>query len=684
MHFSVRLSLLLAAASLARGQTTPPSTLTDDPVKLENVLVTASPFERSQAELTSATTALSGLDLQLQQQSTLGETLGAQTGMSSTYFGPGASRPIIRGLGGNRVRILANGVDTIDASTTSPDHAVSLEPFLVKRIEVVRGPASLLYGSTAVGGVVNVIDHRIETELPAQTVSGEFDTRYNTGDKGFTYGGLADVALLRRDDRAVVLHLDGFSRESYDVRIPGYADPSAPADHGRIRNTAIDSDGGSAGLSYVSADLNAGLNYNGFNTVYGVPNEPDVNIDMKQRRVDFAAELKRDFGLFTGARVKAGVADYTHREIENGSVGTTFTNEGLNTRVELLHAPLAGFEGSWGAEFNRSDFSALGDEAFLPGTLTDNIALFAFEEARAGDFTWQFGGRYEHQRIQADPFVTALALNGVDPARVYGAREAAEDTFSLSGGTLYRFNSAWSAALSATLTGRAPNAQELYADGPHLGTDAYEIGDTALAIEKSVGVELGLRKTAGFATGSFNLFANAFDGYIFEQATGGTLDFTGGGDVLDVYRFVQRDALFYGAELETLWHLHQGDRHTLDLKLGADYTVARDDNGDPLPRIPPLKGVVGLAWTSGPWSAGTDWQLVARQDRNAPNETDTAGYTLLSAYAGYRLVCGRIVYDLFARGSNLTDEDARLHTSFLKDIAPLPGRTFTLGLRASF
>lgn len=686
MHSHIRFSFFIAAASLASAQAIPPpgSDATDTPVMLENVIVTASPFERSQAGLTSATTALSGLDLRLQQQASLGETLGAQTGMSSTYFGPGASRPIIRGLGGNRVRILANGVDTIDASTTSPDHAVSLEPFLVKRIEIVRGPASLLYGSTAVGGVVNVIDHRIETELPSATVSGEFDTRYNSGDEGFTHGGLVDLALFRRDDRAVVLHLDGFDRESEDVHIPGYADPSAPADKGRIPNTAIDSRGGSAGLSYVSTDFNAGINYNGFNTVYGVPNEPDVEIDLKQRRVDFAAELKRDFGVFTGARFKAGLADYTHKEIENGATGTTFTNEGFNTRLELLHQDLAGFSGSWGAEFTRSDFAALGDEAFLPGTLTGNVALFAFEEAKRGDVTWQFGARYEHQHIEADAFTTALALNGVDPSRVYDARTRTDDTVSLSGGGIYKFNRTWSAAVSTTLTGRAPNAQELYADGPHLGTDAYEIGDDRLAVEKSLGLELSLRKTAGVVTGSFNLFANAFDGYIYDQATGTTLDFTGAGDVLDVYQFVQRDALFYGAELETLWHLHQGDRHTLDLKLGADYTVAQDDDGNPLPRIPPLKGVIGLAWTVGPWSAGTDWQLVARQDRTAANETDTAGYTLLSAYVNRRFVYNRFVYDVFVRGSNLTDEDARLHSSFLKDIAPLPGHSVTLGLRASF
>ncbi|EIP99956.1 outer membrane cobalamin receptor protein [Opitutaceae bacterium TAV1] len=691
MNFPFRLSLLsVAAASCAHARTLPPpasATGAEPPVTLDTVVVSATPFERSQADLISSTNVLSGQDLLLRQQATLGETLSAQPGMSSTYFGPGASRPIIRGLGGNRVRMLANGVDTIDASTTSPDHAVSLEPFLVKRIEVVRGPASLLYGSSAVGGVVNVIDHRVETGLPAATVSGELDAHYGTNADEFVYGGILDVALWRTEDRALVLHLDGFKRSSDDVRIPGYADPSDPVNKGRLTNTAIDSDGGSVGLSWVSGDFNAGINYNGFNTTYGVPNETDVEIDMKQRRVDFTAGLDRDFGIFSGARFKFGEADYRHREIEDGEVGTTFTNKGINSRFELLHQDLGGFDGSWGVEFNRSDFSAIGEEAFLPTTLTNNIALFLFEEAKRGDFTWQFGARYEHQNIDADPFDSVLFINGVDPSRTYGSRTDRRDVFSGSAGVIYAFNPTWALALSLTATERAPNAQELYADGPHIGTDAYEVGDPGLDLERSFGAELSLRKRTGFVTGSAGLFVNAFNGFIYENATGALVDFEGSGDpdeFLPEYRFIQRDAIFYGAEIETTWHLHASESQTLDLKLNADYTVAEDSHGNPLPRIPPLKGLIGLAWASGPWSAGADVQLVAKQSRNAENETDTAGYQLLGVYAGYRFAWNRVVWDLFVRGSNLTDEDARLHTSFLKDISPLPGRSVVFGLRAGF
>ncbi len=670
MHFPVRFSLLAAVASVAHGQTTPPPALTSPaPVILENVVVTATPVARSQAELTSATGVLAGQELALHQQSTLGETLSAQPGMSSSYFGPGASRPIIRGLGGDRIRVLQNGTGTQDASVSSPDHAVSIEPFLVKRIEVVRGPASLLYGSSAVGGVVNVIDHRIETDLPERRVSGTFDSRYGTGAEEFGYGGVTDIALIQGADHALVLHLDGFRRESDDVRIPGFADPANPINEGILTNSAVDSEGASAGLSYVSETLNAGINYNGFNSFYGVVAEPDVQIDLRQRRVDFAAEVKQEFGIFTGARLKLGTADYQHVELDAGTPGTTFSNQGYDGRLELLHSPLAGFTGAWGVQALRSDFDVVGDEAFMPPALTENIAAFVFEETTIGAFTWQAGARVENQSIDTRTTVNFPSAQSRD-----------DTTLSVSGGAVYAVNSGYALALSATGTERAPNAQELYSNGPHIGTAAFEVGDASLDTEKSLGMELGLRKLTGLVTGSLNLFVNSFNGYIFEEDTG-LFDPV---DSLPIYQFVQRGAVFYGAELETRWHLHQSGDHTFDLKLNADTTFAEQSNDDHLPRIPPIKGLIGLAWTRGAWSAGVDWQLIADQTRTAPGESDTDGYTLLSAHVGYRLVHGPVVYDLFVRGTNLTDEEARLHTSFLKSIAPLPGRSLTLGVRASF
>lgn len=318
--------MFASATSLVQAQFTPPPTSPEPPLTLKNVIVTASPLDRTHAELTAATQVLAGQDLSLWQQPSLGETLSAQTGMSSTYFGPGASRPLIRGLGGDRIRVLQNGTGTQDASITSPDHAVSVEPFLVKRIEIVRGPASLLHGGSAVGGVVNVMDHRIDFQAPDRRVSGLIDTRHATANDELAYGAMAKIALLNTTDHALVLHLDGFQRQTNDLRIPGYADPSAPADKGRLANSAIDSEGASVGLAYIGPLLNAGINYNGLNSLYGTVAEPDVEIDLRQRRVDFAAEVKQPFGIFTGARLKIGAADYRHVELEAGSPGTEFTH----------------------------------------------------------------------------------------------------------------------------------------------------------------------------------------------------------------------------------------------------------------------------------------------------------------------------------------------------------------------
>jgi iron complex outermembrane receptor protein len=703
MTFSVRLCLLLSAAGpvLAAAQTPPPASLPATPsaaptaasaaapepapVTLAPYVTTASPLARSQAELTSATTVLDGQALGLRQQATLGETLAGLPGISSSYFGPGASRPVIRGLDSNRVRILQNGIDTIDASSTSPDHAVSVEPFLVKRIEVVRGPAALLYGSAAVGGVVNVIDHRIETELPARPVTGTLESRYDTNTSGYTTGGSVDIALApdRVKQSGFVAHLDGFRREAGDVRVPGRADVTKVSTEGHIPNTAMESKGGSGGLSYVSPDFNAGLNYNGFDTTYGVPNEPTVAIELTQRRWDFAADLNREFGIFTGARTKFGTADYQHIEMEDGATGTTFTNTGYNGRFELLHAPLAGFTGAFGTEVGLSDFSAIGEEAYLPTNQTQNYALFVFEEAKTGAFTWQTGARYESRTIEADTFNSVLGTN-------YAARSDERDTLSLSGGVIRTLTPAYALALNLTHTTRAPNAQELYADGPHIATAAYEVGDANLADERALGAELSLRKTKGFMTGALTAFATQFNDYIYLNDTGSIVDLTPL-DLLDdeelpEFRFIQRDARFYGVELETAFHLIAETRHTLDLRINADHTRAQETNGPDLPRIAPIKGLIALDWTRGPWSAGTDVQLAASQNHRAPGETPTDGYALLGVSLGYRLETRFAAYDFFVRGSNLTDESARNATSFanIKDIAPLPGRAVTFGVRASF
>ncbi len=686
--FLFRTSLAtLCTATALQAQTPPPPPAStqasnkDEPVVLENLVVTASPLARTQADLLSSTSVLAGAELQTAKQPTLGETIAALPGVSSTWFGPGASRPILRGLGANRVRVLANGTDTLDASNTSPDHAVSVEPFLVKRIEVVRGPASLLYGSAAVGGVVNVIDHRIESELPDGPLAGAVDARITDNGAGYATGGTADIALAADHiaESGFVLHLDGFRREADDVEVPGFSgQPGAPK--GELVNSAVDSKGASAGLSYVSKAFDAGLNYNGFDTRYGAPNEESVTIALRQRRLDSSADYTGDFGVFTGARAKFSYSDYEHRELEGAEIGTILGQEGIDSRIELLNGEIAGWTGALGAQFGQTDFSATGEEAFLPTHLTDSGALFVFEELTRGATTWQAGARVEHRVIDADAFASPGGT-------AHAARRDERTTWSASFGAVHTLSPDYKFAWSLSHTERAPNGQELYADGPHVGTVAYEIGDAGFDDEQSLGLELSLRKVTGLVTGSLTGYVNAFDGYLFEQSTGILVDETNTPDPageLTRTLFVQRDALFYGAEAEAVWHLHQASRHSLDLTTALDYTLAEERGGPDLPRIPPLKGRVALDWRTGPWNAGADLVAVARQDRTAPGETETDGYALLGLSGGYRLMAGPVAYEFFVRASNLTDEEARVHSSFLKDIAPLPGRAFTAGIRADF
>lgn len=712
------LCVAVAAAPFAFAQSAPDAPQAprahdhaDEPIQLENLVVSASPIARTQADLVSSTNVLSGSALQEARQPTLGETLANLPGVSSTYFGPGSSRPIIRGLSANRVRILANSTDTLDASNTSADHAVSVEPFLVKRIEVVRGPAALLYGSSAVGGVVNVIDHRIESALPDRDISGVLDSSFTDNGQGYAVGGALDIALApdRENNSGFILHLDGFRREADDVKIPGFSgqllseDPDVPMPPGRLYNSALDSEGGSVGLSYVSEHLDVGVNFNGFDTTYGIPfEEPDhaITIDLRQRRIDAAATYKRDFGVFEEARVKIGYADYQHQEFEGGAPKTLFEIEGFDSRLELINGEVAGWTGALGLQLGTSETAATGDEVFLPTHTTDNGALFLFQELARGRTTWQVGARLEHRRINADPFENIVSAEGVDPAnnggvdyaRIYGTRSDKRTMLSGSLGAIYSFDEPYKLAWNASYTERAPTGQELYADGPHHGTHAYEIGDANLSTEKSFGYELSLRKTTGFVTGSLTGFVQYFDGYIFEQLTGAEIIYedddgipnNGDEHHLDESRFVQRNALFYGFEAEAIWHLHKEASHTFDLTTAVDYVRAEQTNGDNLPRIPALKTRIALDWRKNGWHLGPDLVLVAKQTATAPGESDTDGYALLGLTLGYCLETRHATYDFFVRGGNLTNEEARPHTSFLKDYAPLHGRAFTAGVRASF
>lgn len=663
------LALAMAAARAASSDVAPSG---DDHLILDPIVTTASPLAREADEIAQPTSVLGGHLLDERRQPTLGETLSGEPGVDSTYFGPGASRPVIRGLGGDRIRVLTGGIGTIDASVISPDHAVSLDPLLIERVEIVRGPASLLYGGGAIGGVVNVIDGRIPETLPAAPVTGRVEARGATAAHE-----LAGAAVLEGAVGRWAWRFDGFRRETDDVRIPGLAPTpekaaemiaagETPSD-GTLINSATNTSGGSAGLSYIGSAGHFGMSYNGFDSFYGTVAEPDVGIDLKQRRVDFHGEWLQPAGILRAIKLQLGFGDYRHDELEGEELGTRFTNQGHEGRIEFLHEKIGPFEGALGFQSMRSDFAALGDEAFLPPSVTAGNAVFLYEETATGPVTWQLGARLERQQITPDAGS--------------GHQEVSHSLATFTGGAVWSMNPGYALALSVSANERAPNAQELFADGPHVGTGTYEVGDGSLRPEKSVGVDLSLRRTAGFVTGELSLFVNRFDGYVYEQDTGGADEESG----LPVFAYVQRDAQFYGGELEVTFHLQKAKEGATDLRFFADSVRATNTTDDvPLPRTTPVRFGVGLDWHAGPWSVTTELRRVNAQDRVAPGETATDGYELLSVAFSRRFDVGRGHAEFFLRGTNLLDETARVHASFLKDIAPLPGRDVAVGVRYLF
>jgi iron complex outermembrane receptor protein len=633
----------------------------------ETVVVSATAEAATLSELAQPVSVLSGTDLLSRLQPTLGETLAQQPGVSSTYFGPGASRPVIRGLGGDRIRVLESGVGTGDASSTSPDHAVSYDPLSARQIEVVRGPATLLYGSNAVGGIVNVLDDRVPDGPSDKPIHGRAALAGATA-----ADDRSGAASLNGGGGLLAWHADFLKRDADDVNIPGFArsaelraeDPREEEARDTLPNSYSRSTSGALGASLVGARGFLGVSFSGLDTNYGSPAEEEVHIELRQRRGDIRGEWHQPVSGLRNLRLRIGIADYEHTEFEGEEPGTKFTNEAWEGRLEAAHGSLGPFQGTVGVQAGHRDFAALGEEAFVPPSTTGVLALFAFEEAHSGDWRFQLGGRYERQDTDA---------NGDEPlTRDFSA-------VSGSAGIVYAPGPAWSAALTVARSVKLPNAEELFANGPHLATGAFEIGDPDLGKENSLGFDVSLRRHTGRVTGDLTLFLNRFDGFIFEQLTGEEED------GLQVIQYLQRDAEFFGAEAEVRIDLVHREPHHLHADLSADYVHAElRDIGEPLPRIPPVRLGAALHYDAERWTAGVEVRGAAKQDRVSPFERPTDGYALLNATLGLRLFAGRNVAEFMLRGTNLTNAEARTHVSFLKDIAPLPGRDVRLDMRFSF
>jgi iron complex outermembrane receptor protein len=694
---SPRAGVQTATVDLRAGEATQLDLVLDLAVHREELVVTATGEARGLGELAQAADVLAGQELLGRLQLSLGDTLAAQPGVHSTSFGPGASRPVIRGLGGGRVRVLEGGVGSGDASDTSPDHAVSANPFDAERIEILRGPASLLYGSAAVGGVVNILDERIPDYLPEEAVTGSLTLLGGSAANERSGGFHLDGRLGGR----WAWHLDGFRRDSDDVEIPGLADADSEEEEepgheeeeptGILENSAVEAEGGTVGVSYVAEGGFFGVSYTTYDTLYGVPGhahhheeeeeephvsrwlageedeeeeEEAVRIDLEQRRFDVRGEINRELGIFRGLKLRFGQTNYEHQELEGDEVGTLFTNDSWELRIEAPHRQLGPFQGSLGLQASRRDFEAIGEEAFVPPTETTGHAVFLFEEITRGALTWQLGLRYETQDVEA---VGELAAD----------RSHAGVSASL--GAVWKLGETWSLAAALARGVKLPNAEELFANGPHVATRSFEIGDPTLDEETSLGLDLTVRHDGEPVDGAVTFFGTRYDGFIIDLPTGEVLD------DLPVFRYAARDAEFRGVEGELHIELWHGEPHHLELELSGDYVRAEDrQTGDPLPRIPPLRYAVGLLYQGAAWSGRIEARRVEEQDRVAANETTTDGYTFVNAELGYRFFTGRMVHDLLLRGTNLGDEEARNHVSFLKDLAPLPGRDVSLLYQLSF
>ncbi len=676
------------------------------------VIVTADPLGRGSdlLELVTPVSVLEGRELALRLRSTLGDMLSDLPGMGASGFGPNASRPVIRGLEGDRVRILQNGSAMIDASAASPDHAVAVDPLGIDRVEVVRGAATLLYGGNAIGGVVNVIDGRIP-QTAVKGVRGAVEPRLGGADGERSLG-----ARLEAGDGTLSIHASAYDRETQNLRIKGSpisrrlqsmvdqgqatVNAAQRAAQGTLPNSDQRSNGGSLGGSVVWDRGYLGLSYGGFASRYGTVGEPNVRIDMESSRIDSAGEI-RELGPLRALRFKLGSTRYEHSEIDAGTVGTVFRSSGHDARVELLHRNLGPLEGLVGVQTGTQNLIAEGTEAFLPGTRTTGNALFIYEEMPAGPLKLSFGGRYEASKVRADAF---LATGATAATRSFGARSGAL-------GALWPFAPGYALALNLTRSERAPTATELYADGVHAATSAFELGDRTLGKESSRAVDFGLRKTAGRFTGSVGVFANRFRNYIYlapaidaatgqqfyrdgddrtQQSSDSTV-WAGYGSAQPQFNFGAVPASFRGFEFDARWKAWDRGGHALDLIVRGDLTRATS-NGQPLPRIPAAKLVLGLDWRSAlGWRGGAELIRVSAQNRipSYPSvlttNLPTDGYTLLNANLSYRFrAMGGHVWEAFLRGNNLGNTEARNHASFLKEVSPLGGRSLLAGLRANF
>jgi len=721
---SLAMSLAIAPYAFAQQQDDTGQNISDH-LDLDEIVITSSPIARSVGQSITGISVLEGEELRRRATSSIGDTLRTEPGIRATSFGAGASRPIIRGLGGDRIRVLEDGIGSFDAAQTSPDHAVPIEPALAERIEVVRGAASLLYGSSAAGGVINVDTGKIPSALPENGLEGAARYAYSTVNNGNEVAAGTNVQIGSN----FVLHAEGNFRDASDFDIDSLTasdqlvaafaaqaledgelfDPAEEFTDGFVPNSDLQSWTGAVGGSFVfdqgGYDGFFGASFSIIDSNYGVPEgilteedlegeeeegeegeeegeEEGIRIDLRQLRYDVRGELNGDIGLFKTLKFRAGYGDYEHFELEGAEIGTSFFNDEVESRLELIGKPVTAFGGdietAVGVQFRFRDFEAIGAEAFVPPSDQLQIGVFGLAEYAAGNFLLDTALRYEYVDNSTDTFIAEE--DGIPVAIDEGF-----NIFSISGGVGYEINDNLFVGINGARSERAPSLEEFFSFGPHLATQSFEVGDPTLENEVARSVEATIRGTAGPVTLIVNGFLTSYDDFIFEQETGEILD------GLPVFQFVAADTRFRGFEAELDAQLGKADFAALgtvsfSAQAQADFVRATssDLTNPNQPRIPPFAVLGGLSAKSDIASLSVEVEYNAAQNDVADFELATDSFTFINLFFSLRPFESRpnISFDLRAR--NLADAEGRAATSFLKDTTPLPGRDIRFGVRLDF
>ena len=680
----------IAILFLSAGAIAPTAYAEDTNIEeLDAVIVTA-PFEKTAEKSAHPITVLEDQALRTKIGQTIGETLKNELGITSQSFGAGVGTPVIRGQSGPRVRVMQNGLGNNDISGLSPDHANSVEPILAERIEVLRGPSTLLYGSGAIGGVVNVIDNRIPETLPDKLIGGAAEQRYDS-----VSNESASTMKLEGGNRGIAYHFDGFARGHDNVYIGGKAiDESAARatdtslagisildnPNGVINNSNGRSEGGSVGMSFIGQSGLIGAAVNQLNNNYGIPADGSggapIRIDMTQTKYDLKGQLKNPLPIANALRYKFGYTDYQHIELDDGVPATTFLNESFENRIELEHKPVGLMKGLLGFQSVNSQFAALGEEAVVPRSDIDNYGLFLVESLALDNMTYELGMRGESVTIAPETH------SDFSYAPLSGSASA-----------LWDITDQHQLSLAVTHSERAPQVQELLSNGVHEATRSYERGNANLKEELSNNLDLGYRYKADGMTAQLNLFHNWVGDYIYQHRSDSAV-FNKDNErfetacstiaCLPILESRQTDAIFKGFEAQLTFPLMENHYGLVDLNLFGDYTRGEFTNGGNVPRMPPLRYGVQLSYDNNDWSSNIRLTRGEAQTAAGDNESNTTAFLLLNLGAQYRLAnLGKAEVMLFANAKNLLDENIRNSTSYLRNFAPEPGRSAELGIRVS-